>query len=279
MTVAAAIEYLHTTKWADTVDQVFEVSDMSKLDDEAMPIEDKYRFIFIDGLWVHIKEVDIKKRPILFALGITQDGKQEIIAFKLAKGETEEEYTSFLNDLYRRGLKGKSLELIIQDGSEAITSAVNMVYPYTPRQRCYTHKLRNLLKNIRHKVKHRPKMAREASRIYKAASRHEAIRRFRVFVNKWRYKEPKAVKCFQDEFYHTLNFYDFPKEVRSAISTTNHLERFLEEIRRRIKIQGYFKNKRSLNLWIFGLIKHINLNPIKQPKGYALKQKRETLLA
>ncbi|MCX5700015.1 MAG: transposase, partial [Candidatus Omnitrophica bacterium] len=77
----------------------------------------------------------------------------------------------------------------------------------------------------------------------------------------------------------TLNFYDFPKEVRSAISTTNHLERFLEEIRRRIKIQGYFKNERSLNLSIFGLIKHINLNPIQQPKGYALEQKRETILA
>ncbi len=246
---------------------------------QSMPIEDKYRFIFIDGLWVHIKEVDIKKRPILFAMGITKDGKQEIIAFKLAKGETEEEYTSFLNDLYRRGLKGKSLELIIQDGSEAITAAVSMVYPYTPRQRCYTHKLRNLLQNIRHKIKHRPKMARQASNIYKAASRHEAIRRFRIFVNKWQHKEPKAIKCFQDEFYYTLNFYDFPRQVRSAISTTNHLERFLEEIRRRIKIQGYFRNERSLNLWIFGLIKHINLNPIQQPKGYALEQKREIILA
>ena len=246
---------------------------------QSMPIEDKYRFIFIDGLWVHIKEVDIKKRPILFAMGITKDGKQELIAFKLAKGETEEEYSSFLNDLYRRGLKGKSLELIIQDGSEAITAAVNMVYPYTPRQRCYTHKLRNLLQNIRHKIKHRPKMARQASNIYKAASRHEAIRRFRIFVNRWKHKEPKAIKCFQDEFYHTLNFYDFPRQVRSVISTTNHLERFLEEIRRRIKIQGYFKNERSLNLWIFGLIKHINLNPIQQPKGYALEQKREIILA
>jgi len=246
---------------------------------QSMPVEDKYRFIFIDGLWVHIKEVDIKKRPILFAMGITKDGKQEIISFKLAKGETEEEYTSFLNDLYRRGLKGKALELIIQDGSEAITAAVNMVYPHTPRQRCYTHKLRNLLQNIRHKIKHRPKMARQASNIYKAASRHEAIRRFRIFVNRWKNLEPRAVKCFQDEFYHTLNFFDFPKEVRSAISTTNHLERFLEEIRRRIKIQGYFKNERSLNLWIFGLIKHINLNPIQQPKGYTLEQKREIILA
>lgn len=242
-------------------------------------IEDKYRFLIIDGFWVHIKEVDIKKRPILFALGITKDGIQEIIAFKLAKGETEEEYTAFLNDLYRRGLLGKSLELIISDGSEAIIAACNTVYPYTPRQRCYTHKLRNLLQNIGHKIKHRAKMARQASNIYKAPSRHEAIRRFRLFINRWRNIEPKATKCFQDEFYHTLNFYDFPKDIRSAISTTNHLERFLEEIRRRIKIQGYFKNERSLNLWIFGLIKHINLSPIQQPKGYASKQKCEIMLA
>jgi len=233
---------------------------------QSRTIEDKYRFIFIDGLWVHIKEIDIKKRPILFALGITKDGKQEIIAFKLAKGETEEEYASFLNDLYRRGLKGKSLELIIQDGSEAITAAVNMVYPYTPRQRCYTHKLRNLMQNIRYKFKHRAKLMKQASNIYKAASRQDAIKKFRLFVNQWKDKEPRAVKCFQDEFYNTLNFYDFPKEIRSAISTTNHLERFLEEIRRRIKIQGYFKNERSLNLWIFGLIKHINLRPIQQSK-------------
>jgi transposase-like protein len=233
---------------------------------QSQAIEDKYRFIFIDGFWVHIKEVDIKKRPILFALGITKDGKQEIIAFKLAKGETEEEYTSFLNDLYRRGLKGKSLELIIQDGSEAITAAVNIVYPYTPRQRCYTHKLRNLMQNIRYKFKHRAKLMKQASNIYKAASRQDAIKKFRLFVNRWKNLEPRAVKCFQDEFYNTLNFYDFPKEIRSAISTTNHLERFLEEIRRRIKIQGYFKNERSLNLWIFGLIKHTNLRPIQQPK-------------
>jgi len=246
---------------------------------QSQPIEDKYRFIFIDGFWVHIKEIDIKKKPILFALGVTIDGKQEIIAFKLAKGETEEEYTSFLNDLYRRGLNGKALELIIQDGSEAITAAINMVYPYTPRQRCYTHKLRNLLQNIRYKVKHRAKMARQASNIYRAASRQEAIKKFRAFVNRWNDLEPRAVKCFQDEFYNTLNFYDFPKEIRSAISTTNHLERFLEEIRRRIKIQGYFKNEHSLNLWIFGLIKHIELKPIRQPKSNVLKQKCEIILA
>ncbi len=234
-------------------------------------IEDKYRFIIIDAIWVHIKEVDIKSRPILFAMGITKEGKKEIIAFKLASGETEEEYTAFLNDLYRRGLEGESLELIISDGASGIISACNMVYPYTPRQRCYTHKLRNLLNNIRYKYKHKANLMKEASNIYKSASRQEAIGKFKKFVNKWRKKEPKAIRCFQDQFYYTLNFYDFPKDVRKAISTTNHLERFIEEIRRRIKIQGYFRNARSLNLWIFGLIKHIELVPIQQPKVESAK--------
>jgi transposase-like protein len=53
------------------------------------PIEDKYKYLLVDGLWVHIKEKTIRNRPILFVLGITLDNKKEIIVFKLAKGETE----------------------------------------------------------------------------------------------------------------------------------------------------------------------------------------------
>ena len=75
-------------------------------------IEDKYKYLLVDGIWVHIKEKTIRKRPILFVLGITEDNKKEILAFKLAKGETEAEVTALLNDLYRRGLeKARALSL------------------------------------------------------------------------------------------------------------------------------------------------------------------------
>ncbi|MFH1798869.1 MAG: transposase, partial [Candidatus Omnitrophota bacterium] len=50
-----------------------------------------------------------------------------------------------------------------------------------------------------------------------------------------------------------------------GISTTNHLERYLEEIRRRIKVQGYFKNPRSMDYWVYGIIQHIDRD--KQPEG------------
>lgn len=90
----------------------------------------------------------------------------------------------------------------------------------------------------------------QASRIYKAEAKKEAIKRFDRFCKRWEHIEPYAVRCFKK------NFYDFVED-RNFISTTNHLERDLEEIRRRIKIQGYFKNEKSLNLWIYGIVDQI----------------------
>ena len=216
-------------------------------------IEDKYKYLFIDGLWVKVKDGRLKKKVILFALGITEENKKEIIAFRLAKGETEAEVTALLNDLYRRGLEGKALKLIASDGAKGIRAAINMVYPYTKWQLCSTHKLRNLSKNIRHKLKNRPKMMPQASKIYKAKTKTQAVKRFNSFCCRWQDIEPQALRCFKRDFYDTLCFYQFSDD-RNFISTTNHLERDLEEVRRRIKIQGYFKSDRSANLWTYGII-------------------------
>jgi len=227
-------------------------------------IEDKYKYLLVDGIWVHIKEKTIRKRPILVVLGITEDNKKEILAFKLAKGETEQEVTALLNDLYRRGLEGKNLKLVASDGAEGIKAGITMVYPYAKWQLCSTHKLRNLSKNLKHKRINRKKIMPQASRIYKAETKNEAVRRFDRFCKKWHKTEPYAIRCFMKHFYNTLSFYDFVED-RNFISTTNHLERDLEEVRRRIKIQGYFKNEKSLNLWTFGIISQIREG--QQPKS------------
>jgi len=219
-------------------------------------IEDKYKYLLIDGLWVSIKEKRIHKRPIIFVMGITIDNKKEIIAFKLCKGETELEVTGLLNDLYRRGLEGKNLKLIASDGAKGIKAAIQMVYPYSQWQLCYTHKLRNLSKNIRQKIKHRKKMMREARTIYKARSKRQAIKRYYRFSQRWETIEPQATRCFKKDFYETLVYYDHNDD-KNLISTTNHLERYLEEVRRRIKIQGYFKSEKSLNLWTYGIISQL----------------------
>jgi len=218
------------------------------------PIEDKYKYLLIDGLWVSVMaDGRLRKMVILFVLGVTLDNKKEIIAFKLAKGETEAEASGLLNDVYRRGLEGKNLKVVASDGAGGIRQAISLVYPYAKWQLCHTHKLRNLSSNIRHKIKHRRKMMAQASRIYKSKSRRQAIKRFYRFCDKWKGLEPKAIRCFEKDFYDTIVYYDFFED-KNFIGTTNHLERDLEEVRRRIKIQGYFKSEQSLNLWVYGII-------------------------
>lgn len=230
------------------------------------PIVNNYKYLILDGMWVHIKELSIRQRPVLFVLAITKDNKKELLSFKLAKGETEAEYTSLLNDLYRRGLT--QIDCIIADGSGSITAAANTVYPYAQRQYCYTHKLRNLAQNIRYKYKHRAKVLKQAKKIYQQPSKRKAINQFNQFLHDWQGKEPRACKNFKNNFINTLHYYDFPETDRGLISTSNHLERYIEEIRRRTKIQGYFKNSQSLNLWVFGIIKHLNITiPEDMPKG------------
>jgi len=229
----------------------------------ARPMEDKYKFILVDGFWVRIKERYIRKRPILFVLGITMDNKKEIIAFKLAKGETEQEVTALLNDLYRRGLEGKNLKLVASDGAKGIKAAINTVYPYARWQLCHTHKLRNLSQNLRYKKRNRKKLMPQARNIYKARTKGQAIKRFDRLCQRWQGIEPKAIRCLKKDFYDTLVYYDFMND-KNFISTTNHLERDLEEVRRRIKIQGYFKNELSANLWTFGIISQFREE--EQPK-------------
>jgi len=227
-------------------------------------ISDTYRYLLIDGIWVSVKERYVRKRPIIFVIGIKEDGSKEILAFKLAKSESEQEVTGILNDLYRRGLEGKNLKLIASDGAKGIRAAISMVYPYAKWQWCYTHKLRNVSKRIKNKVKNRKNLMKEASGIYKSSSRREALTKFNKFYKKWKDIEPTAINNLKKDFADTLTFYDYMDDKR-LISTTNHIERYLEEIRRRIKVQGYFKNPRSVDYWVYGIIQHID--SVKQPEG------------
>jgi len=227
-------------------------------------IEDKYKYLLLDGLWVKVKDGNkLKEKVILFILGITLDNKKEIVAFRLAKGETEEEVTALLNDVYRRGLEGKHLKLVASDGAKGIRSAISMVYPYAKWQLCYVHKLRNLNKHIRHKINNRPGIMRQVRTIYDSKNKQQAIERFEKFCADWQRYEPYAIKCFRDGFHDTLHYFEFGED-KHFISSTNHLERYLEEVRRRIKVQGYFKSDRSANLWVYGIISQVMQN--QQPE-------------
>lgn len=224
-----------------------------------MPLSDEYEYLYLDAIWIHIKELDIKSRPVLIALGIKPDGTKDILAFKLAKSESEADWLGLVNDLYRRGLKGFNLSLIISDNCPGLKSAINYVYPYTALQLCTVHKLRNILSKIRNKTQNRKQIMRQASKIFKSKTKKEAIARYNKFIKDWSSKEPLVAKTMKKDIEYYFTYFNFPADKRDSLKSTNPLERINRELRKITRRLGYFQNQRSLDTFIYLTLKEEGL--------------------
>jgi transposase-like protein len=86
------------------------------------------------------KKLGATKRPVLTSYGITEEGRRELIDYRQVKSESGADWFSFLDNLYHRGLRGDRLRLIITDGCPGLLNALDRVYPYPERQRCWARK-------------------------------------------------------------------------------------------------------------------------------------------
>jgi len=227
-------------------------------------LEDNYGYLFLDGITLKVKEaLGVRKRLVLCAYGITYGGRRELLSFRQATVESEAQWEAFLTDLYRRGLEGKGLKLITTDGCPGLHRALDTVYPYSPRQRCWAHKLRNVAAKLRRK--HQNECLSGAKTIYQADTQKEAVNRFRLWTSRWNSLEPKAVLCLEHDLGEMLSFLSCPRAHWKKIRTTNAVERAFREVRRRTRPMSCFKNPASVDRIIYGVISHLNYNWKEKP--------------
>ena len=135
---------------AATVSQVAKVLDAAVAGFHARPLKGAYRQLVLDGVVLARKTgAGAIRRPVLVALGIRPDGRKEVIDFCLAGSESAAEWERFLTGLHRRGLDGAGLEMICVDGGQGLLAALPTVYPGVAVQRCWAHKIRNVLGKVR----------------------------------------------------------------------------------------------------------------------------------
>lgn len=133
-------------------------------------LDDGYLYLVLDGITLKVKGASgVKKRLLLCACGITPLGQRELLSFRQASSESEAQWSAFLQDLYNRGLEGKHPRLVTTDGCPGLLRALDLVYPYLPRQRCWAHKLRNVGSRLRRKDKE--PCLNQAKGIYQADTR------------------------------------------------------------------------------------------------------------
>jgi len=230
------------------------------------PLDDEYQYLLLDGVHLRCKAAQGRQTVVvLCAYGIRRDGTREIIAFRQAPSESEKHWEAFLNDLYRRGLHGERLQLVVTDGAKGLIAAVDLVFSHVPRQRCWFHKMQNVTNKL--KKANQRECVKQARRIYHAKTRREAVHQFRTWERTWQALEPKAVACLADDIDDLLTHFKVPVQHRPTVRTTNPIERSFREVRRRTRPISCFNNRDSVDRIVFTVVNHLNRSWEKCPLG------------
>ena len=224
------------------------------------PLKDQYRVLVLDGVVLRRKTgAGALARPVLVALGLRPDGKKEVIDFRLATAESAAQWEQFLGDLIRRGLTGERLEMLCVDGGSGLLAALPTAFPDIPVQRCWAHKIRNVL----NKVPKPDQVAIKADlhRIMNARTLPVAWSAARRFAERWESLYPKAVASLRADLDDLLNCFRYPTlEERKTVRTTNAIERRFREVRRRTRPMGTFQDRTSMDRILFAVFMHENRN-------------------
>jgi transposase-like protein len=228
------------------------------------PLEDRYRYLFFDG--IHLKRrspprlfrsmAQARHRVVLACYGITREGGKELIGYRLEGSESEAGWRRFLGSLRRRGLAGTSVELVVTDGGKGLINALDDFYPDSSRQRCWFHKMSNVLTKLR--KAHQAACLKGLRKVYTAAHRASAEAAYAAWAQEWKDREPSAVRCVESDLESLLSFYSMPKAHWKMLRTTNAIERCFREVRRRTRSIGCFVNEASLERMIYGLFRFLN---------------------
>lgn len=243
---------------ASTVSKVARILDAAVAAFHRRPLKDIYPVLMLDGVVLARKTgAGALRRPVLVALGLRPDGKKEIIDYRLAVAESAAQWEHFLTDLYSRGLSGERLEMICVDGGAGLLAALPMVYPTIPVQRCWAHKIRNILDKVKKADQAAIKTALHA--VMNADSRRKAQSAARRFADRWKELYPKAVACLRNDLDELLTCFQYNTlDQRKAVRTTNAIERRFREVRRRTRPMGVFQDRTSMDRILFAVFTHEN---------------------
>ncbi len=189
----------------------------------------RYVYLWADGVHFNIR-LEEDRQCILVLMGATPEGKKELIAVADGFRESEQSWLQLLLDCKQRGLVTDP-KLAVADGALGFWKALPQVYPTTREQRCWVHKLANVLDKMHKRVQ--PKAKEMLHAIWMAPTRAEGHKAFDAFIEMFEAKYPKAAECLKKDRDVLLTFYDFPAEHWVHIRTTNPIESTFATVRLR----------------------------------------------
>lgn len=188
----------------------------------------RYVYIWADGIYFNIRG-DEARQCILVIIGVTAQGNKEFLAIDDGYRESAQSWKEVLENLKSRGMNQP--KLAIGDGALGFWKALQEVFGETRAQRCWVHKMNNILNKMPKGIQGKAKQ--HLQDIWMAEVKADAEAAFDVFLKTYQNKYPKACECLEKDREQMLAFYDFPAEHWVHIRTSNPIESTFATVRLR----------------------------------------------
>jgi len=213
------------------------------------PLAPIYAILYLDAIHIKLKrDGKIDNVAVYNVLGVDLDGHREILGHWIGDGaEGANFWLSVITDLQNRGVEDVFIAAI--DGLTGFKDAIQSVFPKTQVQRCVIHQIRQSLKYV--VWKDRKAFAADLKTVYQAATREKAEASLLQLEQNWGSKYGAAVRSWQNHWNDLATFFEFPKEIRRLIYTTNTVEGYHRQLRKVIKNKGSFPTEQSVRKLLY----------------------------
>jgi transposase-like protein len=263
---------------ASTISAINKTLDESLEQFAKRPLEEIYPYLILDARYEKVREDGvIRSQAVQIAIGINEEGRRQILAVELAHRESQTSWKDVLLSLKSRGLRG--VEFVVSDDHPGLKRAIAEVIPEAVWQRCYVHFLRNALDHLPRKAV--DDCLQELRWFYDRRDLAEAQKDLAQWLERWGKKYPKLCEWVEENIGETLTFYRLPLQHHKHMKSTNMLERFNEEIKRRTRVVRIFPNADSCLRLIRALVaethegwleasRYLNMDLLKEHKKLKL---------
>lgn len=207
------------------------------------PLEAVYPIVFLDAMHFKIREEGkVTSKAFYSVLGVSKEGRKDILGMYLSENEGAHFWLGVLNDLRARGLEDILIASI--DGLKGFPEAIAQVFPKAEIQLCVVHQIRNSLKYV--VSRDQKAFMVDLKLVYKATSKDLAEHHLLELGEKWGKKYPAVIKSWQANWESLSQYFKYPEELRRIIYTTNIVEGFHRQVRKYTKSKGAFTSENAL---------------------------------
>lgn len=190
-----------------------------------------YVYVWVDGVHFNVR-LEKERLCCLVVVGVRLDGKKELVAIADGYRESTDSWAALLRDLRHRGMRAPVVA--VGDGALGFWAALRDVFPETKEQRCWVHKVANILDALPKSIQ--PLAKKMLTEVREAEDREHARDAAKAFDAEFRAKWPKAADKLRDDLEVLLRFYDYPAEHWLHLKTSNPIESTFSTVRLRTKV-------------------------------------------